>query len=253
LFLIIKKMKSIIADTIEKIKEENIRPESRWKYLAKKYSVWLSFFVVAFVGAAAFSAADFLVSQLDWDVYPAMHRGSIFFFLSFLPYFWIVPIVVLAILAFFSLRRTENGYRYNFLKITLVVLGSLIVLGSALASFGFGRKMNGAAIREFPGYGQLVTTKESQWSQPEIGLLAGTVNGISKNSIDLRDFSGKEWQVAYDENTIVRPAVDFESGEMIKTIGQKTGGQTFKASEIRPWQGNGQMKKKNGQMNGRGK
>ena len=70
--------------------------------------------------------------------------------------------------------------------------------------------------RGFPGYGRLVVTKESQWSQPEKGLLAGTINSVSKNSIDLRDLAGKDWQVAYDENTAVRPAVNLESGEMIK-------------------------------------
>jgi hypothetical protein len=258
-------MKNLIAETIEKIKEKNIRPEPRWKHLAKKYSSWMPFFAVALIAAAAFSVAYFLVSELDWDLRAAVHHYSFLYFFSLIPYIWIIPFAILVILAFFGLRKTENGYKYNFLKIVFLVLGLLLVFGGAMVFSGFGGKMNMAITRGFPGYGKLVVTKESQWSQPKKGLLAGTINSVSKNSIGLRDLAGNEWQVAYDENTVVRPAARLESGEMIKTIGQETGSQTFKASEIRPWQGKGQMKKKNGvgsangqsgskgQMNGNGK
>lgn len=242
-------MKNLIVDTIEKIKEKNIRPEPRWKHLAKKYSTWLSFFAVVLFGAAAFSAAYFLVSELDWNLHAAVHRYSFFYYLSLIPYIWIIPFAILVFFAFLGLRKTENGYKYNFLKIILLVLGLLIALGVAMAFSGFGGKMNMAMTRGFPGYGKLVVTKEAQWSQPEKGLLAGVIDSVSKNSIGLRDLAGKEWQVAYDENTLVRSAARLESGEMIKTIGQETGRQTFKASEIRPWQGKGQMKNKNGSGN----
>ncbi|MFA6285561.1 MAG: hypothetical protein WC643_03490 [Parcubacteria group bacterium] len=258
-------MKNLIAETIGKIKKENVRPDPRWKYLAKKYSIWTSFFAVALVAAAAFSVVYFLISDLDWDLYAAMRHYSFFYYLSLIPYFWIIPLLILVFFAFVGLRKTENGYRYDFSKIALVVFGSLLLFGILLVFSGFGRKMNMAMTRGFPGYRKLVVTKEAQWSQPEKGLLAGTINSISKNSIDLRDLAGNEWQVVYDNNTVVRQSVSLESGEIIKAIGQKEGNQIFQASEIRPWQGNGQIKKKNGagnangqdgpkgQMNGNGK
>jgi len=118
---------------------------------------------------------------------------------------------------------------------------------------GFGGKMNGAMTRGFPGYGKLVATKESQWSQPEKGLLAGTINFVSGNSIDLRDFSGKDWKINIDEKTIVRPSASLESGKMIKAIGQTESNQVFRANEIRPWQGKGQMKKSGGAGSGNAK
>jgi len=234
-------MRNIIAETIGKIKEKNIRPEPRWKYLAKKYSVWISFFVVAFFAAAVFSVAYFLVSQLDWDLSAAAHRYSVFYYLSLVPYLWAAPLVILVFLAFFSLRKTESGYRYDFWKIAASALGVILVFGFLAASAGFGRKMNGVMMNDFPGYGRLVATKESQWSQPEKGLLAGTVNSVSANSFDLQDFSGKDWQILIDEKTVVRPSARLESGETIKAIGQTENNQTFKADEIRPWQGKGQM------------
>jgi hypothetical protein len=239
-------MRNIIADTIQKIKGENIRPEPRWKYLTKKYSAWLSFFAVALFGAAFFSVVYFLITQLDWDLHAAMHRYSIFYDLSLVPYLWIIPLVILVFFAFFSLRKTENGYRYNFLKVVVAALGIILVLGVLTTLAGFGGKINGAMMHGFPGYGRLVATKESQWSQPEKGLLAGTINSVSDNSVDLQDLSGKDWQIKIDENTVVRPSVSLESGEMIKTIGQAQNNQNFKADEIRPWQGMGQMKRNMG-------
>ncbi len=239
-------MKNLVADTIGKIKNEKIRPEPRWKYLAKKYSTWISFFTAALVGAAVFSVAYFLVSQLDWDLYAPSHRYSLFYYFSLIPYLWVIPLVILVFLAFLSLRKTESGYKYDFSKITLAVLGSLIFLGLLLAFSGFGGKINAALTRDFPGYGRLVTTKESQWSQPEKGLLAGTIDTVSKSSIGLQDFSGKEWQINTDEKTIVRPSVNLESGQTIKVIGQEEGSRAFKASEIRPWQRKGKIQKGNG-------
>lgn len=242
-------MEKLIAETIGKIKKENIKPEPRWRYLAKKYSAWLSFFAIALVGAAALSTAYFLVSQLDWDLYPATHRRPVFYFLSLLPYLWIILLMILAFLAFFNLRKTENGYRYNFSKIALSVLGCLFVFGLLMVFSGFGEKINGTMARGFPGYGKLVTTKEAQWSQPEKGLLAGTIKSISEKSIDLEDLEGKEWQVAYGGETIICPSVNLESGKMIKAIGREESSQTFQANEIRPWQGKGKMKKGGGEEN----
>lgn len=246
-------MKNLIADTIEKIRKEKIQPKARWKFLAKKYSVWISFLAVALAGAAALSVAYFLITQLDWDVFPTAQRRSFLYSFSLLPYFWIVPLVILAIVAYLSLRKTENGYRYAFPKVALAVLGSLFIFGFMMTAIGFGGKINCAAERGFPGYGRLVATKESQWSQPEKGLLAGTINAVAENSIDLKDFAGNDWQVAYAENTDVRPSVKLEAGETIKTIGQEEGDRKFKATEIRPWQGQGQTKKGMGTRNGNAK
>jgi tryptophan-rich sensory protein len=243
-------MKDIIKNTIGRIKKGNIRPEPRWKYLAKKYSVWMFFLIVAFIGAVALAVGYFVASQLDWDLYRAAHRNPFFYFFSILPHIWIILFISLAFLAFFNLRKTENGYRYNFSKIILAVLGSLLAFGFLMTLFGFGGKISASITRGFPGYGKLVTTKESQWSQPEKGFLAGTINSVSENSLDLQDLAGKEWQIDYDKNTDIRPSVTLESGEMIKTIGQKENERIFRASEIRPWQGRGKMSAGNGKKNG---
>jgi hypothetical protein len=260
-------MKDLIENTLGKIIKENIRPEPRWKYLAKKYSAWILFVAVAFVGATTLAVAYFVASQLDWDLYSVTHRNPFFYFLSILPYLWIILFIILAFLAFLNIRKTETGYRYNFSKITLTVLGVLLMFGFLMTLFGFGGKINASIMRGFPGYGKFVTTKESQWSQPEKGFLAGTINSVSDDFIDLQDLAGKAWQVTYDKNTSIRPSVNLETGEMIKTIGQKNNSRNFQASEIRPWQGKGRMSGGNrkgngnsdgsgeskGMMNGRGK
>ena len=72
-------MKNLIAETIEKIKKENVRPEPRWKYLAKKYSVWMSFFAVALIAAAVFSVVIF--SHFAAGLGFARRHASLFIFL----------------------------------------------------------------------------------------------------------------------------------------------------------------------------
>jgi len=249
-------MKNIIEDTIGRIRKENIHPEPRWRYLAKKYSTWIFFAAVLLIGAAMLAVSYFIATQLDWDLYRAAHRNPIFYSFSILPYFWIIPFAALAFLAFFNLRKTETGYRYDFSRMIMFVFGSLVMAGFLMATFGFGGKINTSAARFFPGYGKFVTTKESQWSQPENGFLAGTINSVSEYTIDLQDLTGKEWQIDYNKNTDIRPSVTLESGEMIKTIGQKENERTFRASEIRPWQGKGQERggggRESGNMNGPG-
>lgn len=243
-------MRNLIADTIYKIKDERIRPEPRWKYLAKKYSAWLSFFAAALFAAALFSVIYFLLTQLDWDLSATMRSFPIFYYLSLVPYLWIIPLIAIVFLAFFALRKTERGYRYNFLKVVAAVFGIILAFGTMTTLAGFGGKINGAMVHGFPGYGRLVATKESQWSQPEKGLLAGTIDSVSKNSVDLQDLSGKDWQIQIGNNTLVRPSVSLESGEMIKIIGQAQNSQSFKADEIRPWQGKGLLNGNRGAKSG---
>ena len=47
-------MKDLIKETIEKIKDQGIAPEPRWKYLVKKYGMWAVFGVIILLGAITF-------------------------------------------------------------------------------------------------------------------------------------------------------------------------------------------------------
>jgi len=175
-------MKNLIKDTIGKIKDEHIVPEPRWKYLVRKYGVWLLFGLIVIFGAASFSAGYFMLANLDWDLYRLMHQNVFSYSLSIFPYFWAVLIGIFMLIAFLDIRKTETGYRFSWLKISLITIGSIIVFGTAMSFVGLGGRFNAMMANGMPYYAQhMMVTKETQWMQPEAGFLSGTIVSISNN------------------------------------------------------------------------
>lgn len=250
-------MKNLIQDTLRKIEDRNITPGPRWKYLVKKYGLWMLFVIVLILAAVSFSAAYDNVNSLDWDLYRFMHQSMLVYFLSITPYFWVLIIIIFLIAAFFDIRRTETGYRYSWPKILAVTVGGIAIFGTLLSFLGFGGKFNSTLEKNFPYYGRhMLVTKESQWMQPEKGFLAGTIISVSENKLELDDLAGKDWNILIDEKTTIKPSVNIAKEETIKIIGKEQGADNFQADEIRPWVGRGMMKGVPGQgdrmMNGNG-
>lgn len=235
-------MRNLIQDTIEKIEKQRITPEPRWKYLVKKYGLWLLFAIVLILAAVSISVVSDTAKNLDWDLYRFMQQSRFVYYLSILPYFWIIMIAIFLAVAFFEIRRTETGYRYSWSKILLITVGGIAIFGLFISLFGFGGRLNSRLTKDIPFYGQhMVITKESQWMQPANGFLAGTIISISENELEIRDMGGKKWSIVIDAKTIIKPSADISQDEMIKIIGTKTDENNFKAKEIRPWAGRGMM------------
>jgi hypothetical protein len=244
-------MENFIQDTIEKIKKQKISPEPKWKYLAKKYFLWFLFAFVVILTAISFSAAFDNASNLDWDLYRFTRQNMAVYFLSIIPYFWIILVALFLIAAFFEIRKTETGYRYSWFKIFSITLGGIGIFVILISSFGLGAKLNSKLAKEVPFYSQhMLVTKESQWMQPEKGFLAGTITSVSGNNLEIDDLNGKDWNIQTDEKTLIRPSVDVSQKEVIKIIGTKQDANNFKADEIRPWTGNGIGKGANGRGGG---
>jgi len=236
-------MKNIIQDTLEKIKSRGVTPEPRWKYIIKKYTLWSAFAVVAILGALSFSIASNSLLQLDWDLYRFSNQNALIYTLSLLPYFWIIIIGAFLILTFFELRKTEKGYRFSWLRLSLISIGSVIIFGFIFFLTGLGRNFNSLLTRNVPYYGQhMMVTKETQWTQPENGFLSGSLTYVSKNTLEITDLNNKDWDILLDKNTLVRPSVTIVKGETIKIIGTKKSNSSFQATEIRPWVGRGMMR-----------
>ena len=242
-------MKNLIQDTIRKIENQNITPEPRWKYLLKKYGLWMFFAIVLILGAISFSVALDNSNNLDWDLYRFMHQGRFVYFISILPYFWIILLAIFLIAAFFEIRKTETGYRYSWLKMALITVGGIAIFGILMSLFGIGGKLNSKLVKDIPFYGQhMVTTKESQWMQPSKGFLAGTIVSASENKLEINDLNGEKWNIGIDDETLVKPSANISPEEMIKLIGKKVNEDNFKAEEIRPWKGRGMGNGRNGGM-----
>lgn len=242
-------MKDLIKDTVAKIKKQGIAPEPRWRYLLKKYGLWSLFLAVIFLGASSLSIAFEMLWQLDWDLYRFAHQSALIYSLKLIPYFWIILIGAFLVLAFFDLRKTETGYRFGWLKMSVVSIGGIIALSFVFSSVGLGEKLNTILAKDMPYYGRhMMMTKEKQWMQPENGFLAGTLTVIADKELEIIDLNGRKWKVFLDEKTFIRPAAKLAKGEMVKIIGYEGVGNNagnspsyFQAIEIRPWMGPGMM------------
>lgn len=234
-------MKDLVKDTLKKIQERHIAPEPKWKHLLRKSSFWIVFVVIILLGSVSLAITSDLVSGLDWDLYPLMQRRRIDYALSVFPYLWAIIILIFLAAAFFGLRKTEKGYRYSAFVIAAISLGSIILLGTTFFFTGIGTGFHSALQKDFPAYSRHVTTKETQWMQPEQGFLAGMLFSVSQDDSTLRDLHGNNWSVLINEKTIVRPAVDMTQATMVKIIGKQSDKNTFQAIEIRPWRGKGEM------------
>jgi hypothetical protein len=234
-------MKNLIQDTLNKIKKEHIAPEPRWKFLARKFGAWIVLLLIVLLGALSVSVAYYLLAQLDWEVPTSMHQSRLVYGFSVFPYFWLVLLGIFGMGAFWSLRKTENGYRFSGLKITLVVVGGILFSGIFLSAIGVNKQLNRSMMQNVPYYAMHTTTKETQWMQPEKGFLAGTIQSINGKNITLNDLNGQKWEVEMAEKIVVRPSANVSVGQMIKIVGAKKAGQNFEALEIRPWIGRGMM------------
>lgn len=235
-------MDKLVAETISKIKKQKIQPEPRWKFVLKKYSIWLAFFAGLLMGAISLAVAFDWLGQLDWDIYHFSRPGFFFGFLSIIPHLWLALVVLFLVFAFIDFRKTENGYRFNFGKISLIIIVSLIFLGVAFFMIGIGGRFHAAVSKKVPFYGnQMMMVKEGQWMRPEEGFLAGRVISNEKNNFILQDFNGRKWTIILDEKTLIMPMAKISEGEIIKTMGRKISEDNFVAQQIRPWTGKRMM------------
>ncbi|KKR19880.1 MAG: hypothetical protein UT50_C0027G0007 [Candidatus Moranbacteria bacterium GW2011_GWA2_39_41] len=234
-------MKNLIQDTLNKIKKEHIAPEPRWKFLSRKIGVWIGVIAVVALAALVISVVYFLLAQLDWEIYPLMHQNMFVYGLSVMPYFWLTFLGVLALLAFLAVRKTENGYRFNWLLIVSSIAIGILAIGFFISRIGWGGRLNGVMMHQMPYYAQNVATKEKQWMQPEKGFLAGTIRAVSGSALEIDDLNSVVWNIQLTKQTLVRPSVTLAQGQMIKIIGTRKDAQNFSATEIRPWMGQGMM------------
>lgn len=236
-------MKNLIKDTIGKIKKQQIAPESKWRFLVARYGAWVLFGLVAFFGAGALSVAYYIVTNLDWDLYHFGQRGFFLYTFSILPHFWFILVAILLVVAFLDIRKSEMGYRFNWLKILLTSLGIILLAGMIMSWVGFGHRLNSVMVDKMPYYGRhMVVSKEAQWMRPEQGFLAGRIISVGEQELEIEDLDGGKWKIQANIQTLIGLVVRLEKGEIIKIIGVKQGQGIFEASEIRPWVGMGMKK-----------
>jgi len=230
-------MKNISGEVFKKIKDNNIKPKSRWYFVTKNYFIWSIFVISIILGSFAFSMVIFIIKQLDWDIYHYIGDSFLKTVFISLPYLWLIFLILFIGVAYYNFIHTKRGYRFKFISILLISLIISITLGTGLYFNGFSERLENIFSGKIPYYNRLVYSCQEQWMQPERGLLAGTIieMGLPENSFILRDLENNRWKIETSK-VIWKGKLTPTTNLKIKLIGKLIDDNNFVAMEIRPWE-----------------
>ncbi len=222
---------------IKKIKDNNIRPTPKYRFIIKRSVIWTVFCLSIMLGCVACAVAIFQLRYAEWDLYRHFRHSWLEFLLLVFPVFWLVFLLGFSGTAYYYFRRMEHGYRYR----TVVVVSLNIILsvigGGLLYSTGLPEKIEPLFFANLPFYKELQIRKQYVWMSPAKGLLAGGIISFKPGrKIVIEDLRGNSWDIDISD-VVWRGRLRPREGLKIKLIGQKTGDGRFRALEIRPWLG----------------
>lgn len=228
-------------ELIEKMKSLNITPKPGWYFTLKTGSYWILFLFSVLIGAFAFSVVLFSIQQIDFDLISHMSHSKLEFILGLVPFFWLISLVIFIFIAMIGIKKSKKGYKFSLSKMVLLSASFSILTGTLFFIGGGGEWLEDAFSVRVGLYEGVQAKKAKFWSVPENGYLAGTIIEVAETSIQLTDFHEKIWTVNV-EHANIPPVVLISEGEKIKIIGKITSSSNFRATEIRPWGGDGSGK-----------
>lgn len=212
---------------LEKIKEGHIKPTPKWEFLLKDYTIWVFFGASILIGSLASSVTIFVLGHSDLPYYLAPN-GLVRKILISLPYFWLAILVIFWLVAFYNLKHTSRGYKYDAFLILLASIMASLVLGFFIYEAGLGEKLEGIFYRQVPFYRQTFERPGRMLLDPDRDVVAGVIVEITDNNISIMDFRGKIWNVSTSTD-------QFELGQRVYLIGEITPDVGFEGMMIRPW------------------
>ncbi|MDX9893686.1 MAG: hypothetical protein RB292_04750 [Patescibacteria group bacterium] len=212
---------------LEKIKQRHIIPKPKWEFLLKDYVTWVIFALAIIIGSLATAVIIFVANYTNWRYYEP-ELGTLKGLLISLPYFWLAIMVIFLVIAFYNLKHTKKGYKFN---IFLIALSSIIIsisLGGLIYAAGFGEKLEDIFYRRIPFYQQFLHQRGRLLINPEQGRLAGVVIEVQPEYITVRDFHGQLWKIATTTQ-------NFYIGNRVLLRGKKISEAEFTETDIRFW------------------
>lgn len=228
-------MQDLAKKILGKIKTEKIKPVSKWNFIFKKSFIWSLFGISVLLGGLAFGSILSQINNTEWELYPYISHNIFHFIFLTLPYLWILFLLIFSTLAFYYLRHTSQGYRYNTIIVISASIFIAVILGSTLFASGISEKLENNVKQNFPIYHKMMENHSKIWMMPEKGLLAGEIiQIIDLNQLKLKDLHNQNWQVDISKATWSLGLLPKEHLQ-IKIIGEKEDELLFLAKEIRPW------------------
>ncbi len=227
----------------QQIKKENIEPIPKWYFILKNISVWFVFLLSIVIGAIAFSVILFSMQQTEFELFAHFKDSFLEKILVFLPFFWIVVLLIFTVFSYFSLRNSKKSYKNSLLSLLGLSTFISILLGTLFFIGGGAKKLEQSFANNIEAYNSLQEKRIKIWMNPKEGMLAGTIEKTATDTIFLKDFSDKNWKIVY-KDVFISQKIELIKGEKIKLIGTQINDNLFITKEMRPWNGRGNKQNK---------
>jgi hypothetical protein len=218
-------MKDITQKVLDVIKDQ--KPKSKLIFVVKEYYFWAMAILSIVIGALSTSVIIYMLINNNWNLYNQISGNFVSFLFATMPYFWIIVLVFLVFVSFYSFKKTKNGYHY---KLVTVILGSIlvsIILGVVFYFNGMGRIVDNTFAEKLSTYRQFASPQRKIWSQPEKGFLVGKIIEVENLNFILIDLKHQKWTVERHTSKYIP-----RQHEIVKIIGTKLDNNYFQAKRI---------------------
>ena len=229
--------KNISKNVLNKIKEEEITPKPKWRFLLKDCILWIVFGLNILLGSVFFVISLFYVLNNDWDVYKYLDKNLLEHIIASMPYLRIFALGTFVLLAYYNYRHTDKGYKYKTFRIIGMSVSIIFLIGATIFLIGADSKIEKIFSKNLPYYNSVEEHKTQMWTQPDKGLLSGEIVGVGDNTLIIVDNQSKNWQIDTKKTMWRGPVKNLKTGIKIKIIGKQVSDSKFEAKEIRPWSG----------------
>ena len=218
-----KKKINISDKTFNLITKNQIKPIPRWEFVMKNLGLWITLLVSLLILIIGISISYFgLIDNL------------------ITPYLWYFIVLIFLGSSFLLFNKTKRAYRFYAHQVLLPILFLGLVVGGVVFKLGLASKIDRSLESRSVLYRQMVPMRMVVWNNPQEGYLSGKIISINNNSdFKIEDFDNNVWNIS-GTNINIRTRVQMVVGEEIKLIGTQLSNNSFSATEIRPWNGQGQ-------------
>lgn len=221
---------------LSRIKTQGIRPVPKEYFKIREYVIWglVSIFILAL--SIGFAMIVFMIKGTDIELFNKLGLTLSQKLLYTVPLFWIITTTIIAVVAFVHYRNTRTGYKTSTKKFIYTSTLIAVIVGSVAYVLDISKFVDTLVAEHVPLYTTMVPVNTNTWLDPEHGLLSGFVRSReSENDFMLRDSESVLWHVT-GTNIVMPKGFTFSTGERIKLIGKAGPNDTFRATEIIPWE-----------------
>jgi len=145
-------MSNVKKQVLTEIKEHGIKPTSRFYFVTKNYFFGLLFVVSVIVGAVSFSSIlhELVLGSQFFRGTPLFMKPS--WFITFVPLFWMLLLVIFTASAWFNFKRTDNAHKQENAIIVLASILFSLLLGLLLFKVGITQNLDYMMKSYFPTY-----------------------------------------------------------------------------------------------------